>query len=300
MFEVLYRYDPGTTVLEPVPGTADEALHALIDGNQAFAAILERADAGIASERKIITLTAKDLGLTAPGDPAPEQQPFAAVLSCSDARVPVEMVMWQQANDLFVVRVAGNTPGPLSMGSLDYAVQHLTSIRLLVVLGHTGCGAISAAANAYIKPSSYIAVAGDLPLRTIIDSSMLAVAGAAAALHGVYGDEVRQNPGYRSALIELSVIMHAALTATTVRQTFSGRLGPNFGVVYGVFNLENHLIGLPRHGDEAGDWQAGLWDAPLGVNELGDLAEQMARSRHIAQYIQDAGDVLAAGATHSN
>lgn len=300
MFEVLYRYDSETTVLEPMPGTADAALHTLIDGNQAFAAILDRADAGIPSERKIISLTAKDLGLTSPGDAAPEQQPFAAVLSCSDARVPVEMVMWQQANDLFVVRVAGNTPGPLSMGSLDYAVQHLTSIRLLVVLGHTGCGAISAAADAFIRPSSYIAVAGDLPLRTIIDSSMLAVAGAAAALYGVYGDEVRQNPGYRSALIELTVIMHAALTATTVRQTFSGRLGPNFGVVYGVFNLENHLIGLPSHGDEVGDWQAGLWDAPLGVSEFGDLAEQMARSRHIARYIHDEGGVPAAGTTYSN
>ena len=293
MFEVLYTYDPRTTVLRPIPGSAEAALQELTDGNQAFAAILDRAEAGIPSGRKIISLTAKDLGLTSPGDVAPDQQPFAAVLSCADARVPVEMVMWQQANDLFVVRVAGNTPGPQSMGSLDYAVQHLTSIRLLVVLGHTGCGAISAAVDAYITPASYMGITGDLSLRAIIDGTMLAVAGAADALHEVYGDTVRKQPGYRNALIELGVIMNTALTAATVRQAFSKRLGPNLGAVYGVFNLQNHLIGLPSYGDSASDWQAGLWDAPLGAGEFGALALQMARSRHIVQYVHAEQDVLA-------
>ena len=150
------------------------------------------------------------------------------------------------------------------MGSLDYAVHHLDSIKLLVVLGHTGCGAISAAADAYITPSSYMGITGDLSLRAVIDSSMLAVAGAAEALHEVYGDTVHKGPGYRSALIELSVIMNAALTAAAVSQTFSSRLGPKLGVVYGVFNLQNHLIGLPHPDDAAGEWQAGLWRSAAG------------------------------------
>jgi carbonic anhydrase len=299
MFEVLYRYDPKTTVLKSMPETAGAALRKLIEGNQAFAKVLDRADAGLPSGRQVITLTAKDLGVTIKGDAAPEQLPFAAVLSCADARVPVEMVLWQQSNELFVVRIAGNVPGFQSMGSLDYAVQHLPSIKLLVVLGHTGCGAISAAADAYITPPSYMGITGDLSLRAVIDSTMLAVAGAAGALHEVYGYAVRKQPGYRSALIELSVIMNAALTAATVRQTFSSHLGPNLGVVYGVFNLQNHLIGLPGQDDAAGEWQAGLWDVPQGAGEFGALALEMARSSHIAQYLYGEVSVPAAGTAHS-
>ena len=116
MFEVLYKYDPGTTVLRPMPATPEAARHELTSGNQTFAEILERASAGIPTGRQIVNLAAKDLGLAAEGDEAPEQLPFAAVLSCADARVPVEMVMLQQANDLFVVRIAGNVPGPQSIG----------------------------------------------------------------------------------------------------------------------------------------------------------------------------------------
>ena len=299
MFEVLYRYDPGTTVLRPMPATPEAALHELTSGNQAFAELLDRASAGIPTGRQIVNLAAKDLGLAAEGDEAPEQLPFAAILSCADARVPVEMVMLQQANDLFVVRIAGNVPGPQSMGSLDYAVYHLESIRLLVVLGHTGCGAVSAAADAYITPPSYMGITGDLSLRAIVDGAMLAVCGAADALQQVYGDGVRNQPGYRSALIELAVIVNAALTATTVRQTFHARLGPNLGVVYAVFNLQNHLVGLPGCGDGVEEWQAGLWEAPLGAGEFGTLALQMARSRHVAQHLHAATVGRAVGTAHS-
>lgn len=284
-----------------MPATAEAARRVLVTGNRDFAGVLDRADVGIASGRYIVNLTAKDLGLTTSGDEAPEQLPFAAVLSCADARVPVELVMRQKANDLFVVRVAGNVPGPQSIGSLDYAVYHLASIRLLVVLGHTGCGAVSAAADAYITPPSYMGITGDLSLRAIVDATMLAVGGAADALRQVHGDAVHRQPGYRAALIELAVIMNAALTAATVRQKFQARLGPNLDVVYGVFNLQNHLIGLPAVTDaasetasgEASDWQSGLWDAPSGAGEFGALALQMARSRHVAQYVLAEQHVLA-------
>ena len=84
MFEVLYRYDPGTTILKPMPETAEAALRELVDGNRAFAEVLELADAGLPGGRQVINLTAKDLGLTIKGDAAPEQLPFAAVLSCAD------------------------------------------------------------------------------------------------------------------------------------------------------------------------------------------------------------------------
>lgn len=72
------------------------------------------------------------------------QSPFAAVLACSDSRVPVEIVFDQGLGDLFVVRVAGNVVGEAGLGSLEYATEHL-GVRLLVVLGHEGCGAVAAA-----------------------------------------------------------------------------------------------------------------------------------------------------------
>ena len=69
------------------------------------------------------------------------QHPFAVVLGCSDSRVPVEMVFDQGLGDLFVIRVAGNVAAPSPMGSIEFAVAHL-GVPLVVVLGHTHCGAV--------------------------------------------------------------------------------------------------------------------------------------------------------------
>ena len=71
------------------------------------------------------------------------QEPFAAVLGCSDSRVPVEMVFGQGPGRLFVVRVAGNVVAPTQLGSLEFAVVEL-GVRLIVVLGHSKCGAVAA------------------------------------------------------------------------------------------------------------------------------------------------------------
>jgi carbonic anhydrase len=71
------------------------------------------------------------------------QEPFAAVLGCSDSRVPVEEVFGQGPGQLFVVRVAGNVVTPTQLGSLEFAVVEL-GVRLIVVLGHSGCGAVAA------------------------------------------------------------------------------------------------------------------------------------------------------------
>src|SRR5438046_5665529 len=72
------------------------------------------------------------------------QHPFAIVLSCSDSRVPPEIVFDQGLGDLFVLRVAGNVIDDQSLGSIEYAVDHL-AVRLIVVLGHQRCGAVKAA-----------------------------------------------------------------------------------------------------------------------------------------------------------
>ena len=75
---------------------------------------------------------------------AKTQHPFAAIVSCSDSRVPPEIVFDQGLGDLFVVRVAGNVINDEGLGSIEYAVDHLGT-RLILVLGHQRCGAVDAA-----------------------------------------------------------------------------------------------------------------------------------------------------------
>ena len=75
---------------------------------------------------------------------AGKQQPFAIIVTCSDSRVPPELVFDQSLGDLFVIRVAGNIVDSAGLGSIEYAAEHLGS-NLVVVLGHESCGAVSAA-----------------------------------------------------------------------------------------------------------------------------------------------------------
>ena len=75
---------------------------------------------------------------------AKSQHPFATIISCSDSRVPPEMVFDQGLGDLFICRVAGNVINDENLGSIEYSVDHL-GVRLIVVLGHQSCGAVKAA-----------------------------------------------------------------------------------------------------------------------------------------------------------
>lgn len=80
------------------------------------------------------------------------QHPRASVLSCSDSRVPPEVIFDQGLGELFVVRVAGNSADPIGIGSLEYAVEHL-GVTVIVVLGHQSCGAVTAACSDEKMPS---------------------------------------------------------------------------------------------------------------------------------------------------
>ena len=127
-----------------------------------------------------------DLGLP-PGETAPKQRPFAAVLGCSDARVPIELIFNEGPNDLFVVRVAGNGLGNDVLGSLRYAIDHLRdSLRLIVVLGHSGCGAMSAAVDAYLEPAGYLALASSHALRSVLDRELIVVQATAKRLASAF------------------------------------------------------------------------------------------------------------------
>lgn len=112
------------------PRTGDEAVAALMAGNERYVAGAARNEGADSVRRAEI---------------AQAQKPFAIILGCSDSRVPPEVVFDQGLGDLFVVRVAGNTAeaGEI-VGSVEYAAEHLGSV-LLMVLGHQACGAVAAA-----------------------------------------------------------------------------------------------------------------------------------------------------------
>ncbi len=114
---------------DPVAKTPEEAIRALKTGNSRFFGGKARRPELSANERRAQILA---------------QTPFAAVLGCADSRAPIELVYDQGLGDLFSVRVAGNVADPSTMGSIEYAVLHLKT-RLVVVMGHEGCGAVKAA-----------------------------------------------------------------------------------------------------------------------------------------------------------
>src|SRR5271163_1817941 len=116
---------------------AREALALLQEGNRRFVSDISNRDP-IASRARRLELTAS-------------QAPFATILGCSDSRVPVEIVFDQGLGDLFVIRVAGNIVAPSLIGSVEFAAEQFGT-RLVVVLGHTQCGAIETTLQQLRRP----------------------------------------------------------------------------------------------------------------------------------------------------
>lgn len=124
------------------PGmTADEALAKLMEGNQHYVA------GGLTNQKMSDAATRQSL--------ATGQKPYAIILSCSDSRVPPEIIFDKGLGEIFVVRVAGNVVDPIVLGSIEYAVEHLGT-PLVVVLGHERCGAVTAAVDAKGKSEGNI------------------------------------------------------------------------------------------------------------------------------------------------
>jgi len=121
----------------------DAALQELLSGNQRFAA-------------NQLTSIEHDLAILKDKTVA-KQEPFAAVLSCADSRVPVELLFDQTIGHVFVTRVAGNLVTPEIIGSLEYGVAVL-GVKTLLVLGHSGCGAVKAAMKADTVPGQISAL----------------------------------------------------------------------------------------------------------------------------------------------
>jgi carbonic anhydrase len=130
--------------------TAREALSRLQEGNRRFVSGERSTDAVAEAIRR--------------NQLANGQEPFAIILGCSDSRVPAEIVFDQGLGDLFVIRVAGNIVAPTQIGSVEFAAEKFGT-RLVIVMGHTCCGAIEATVDSLTQPAE----GQSLNLRTIVD-----------------------------------------------------------------------------------------------------------------------------------
>ncbi len=117
---------------------AQEALQRLREGNQRFVSDIRSHSPLTDQKRRRELLTG--------------QTPFAIILGCSDSRVPAEIIFDQGLGDLFVIRVAGNIVAPSQIGSVEFAAEQFGT-RLVVVLGHSKCGAVSATLEELRRPT---------------------------------------------------------------------------------------------------------------------------------------------------
>lgn len=137
--------------------SAKEALFRLQNGNRQFMAgeFVDHTELSPSRRSKLVA----------------SQSPFAVILGCSDSRVPVEVIFNQGFGDLFVIRVAGNVVAPSQIGSIEFAVEKFGT-PLVVVLGHTHCGAVEATLEELQRPSA----SQSRNLRSIVDRVRPAVA----------------------------------------------------------------------------------------------------------------------------
>ncbi len=132
----------------PRPETAEQALEMLKQGNARFVENVQNPQSTLLASNALTHV----------------HEPFAIILGCSDARVPAEIVFDQGLGDLFVIRVAGNVVAPSQIGSVELAAEKFGT-KLVVVLGHSHCGAVTACVETLINPDQQFSP----NLRSIVD-----------------------------------------------------------------------------------------------------------------------------------
>ena len=226
--DYVYRFDPKNPSTKPPPPDAEVARRNLEDGNRMFARWMASCQSHTLTPgeepKYVVQCNGLEVGMVRKQGGMPKQAPFAVVIGCSDARVPTEMIFGQGFNDLFVIRVAGNVLGDVCLGSVDFAVEALSeSVKVVVVLGHSGCGAVTGAVDAYLRPLKFWSKSTSPALRSILQKIFVSVREAANGLDEVWGRERRQSPYFRDALIETAVCINAAQAAFALRQEIETR-----------------------------------------------------------------------------
>jgi carbonic anhydrase len=206
--------------------SAREALQRLREGNQRFASSLRNVEP-LSSHDKRAELVAG-------------QEPFAIILGCSDSRVPAEIVFDQGLGDLFVIRVAGNIVAPSQIGSVEFAVSRFGT-RLVVVLGHSQCGAILATIEELTDGGND---STSRNIRSIVDR-------VKPSVESIMATELRRDP---DALVNAAVRANVRASANHLRHgsEIIERLIEHDGllVVGAEYSLETGIVdffdGVPR------------------------------------------------------
>ncbi|MFZ1219458.1 MAG: carbonic anhydrase [Chthoniobacterales bacterium] len=193
-----FASDPATPSVSP-----DEALSRLKAGNDSFVKSKDSASKPVAARR---------------AETAKGQNPFATIVGCADSRTAPEIIFDQGIGDLFVVRTAGNLVDDYALGSIEYAVEHL-GVRLIVVLGHERCGAVTAALASASAPGHVNALVRDIQ-------------PAVAATKGKEGDSLANAIHENDALVAAKIRKEAQL----------GELASQVRVVEGYYDLDTGKI----------------------------------------------------------
>ena len=188
----------------PAPSVdADAALAKLKEGNARFSSSKVSQGKPTAAKR---------------AETAQAQHPFAIVLGCADSRTAPEIVFDQNIGDLFVVRTAGNLVDEHALGSIEYAVDHL-GVRLIVVLGHTRCGAVTAALASDTAPGH-------------VQSLVRDIQPAVKAAKGKDGN-----------VTDLTAAENARLMAAKIRNEASlGEFAKEVRIISGVYDLDTGKV----------------------------------------------------------
>jgi carbonic anhydrase len=133
------------------------------------------------------------------------QEPFAVILGCSDSRVPIEIVFDQGFGDLFVIRVAGNIVASSQIGSIEFAAERFGT-RLVVVLGHTQCGAVQATLEELRRPTEN----QSRGLRSIVDRIRPSVEGLLASELGHDHDALMQHAVRANIRVSANYLRHGS------------------------------------------------------------------------------------------
>src|SRR3954469_6785084 len=193
-----FASDPATPSVPP-----DEALSRLKAGNERFVKSKDSTSKPVAARR---------------AETAKGQNPFATIVGCADSRTAPEIVFDQGIGDLFVVRTAGNLVDDYALGSIEYAVEHL-GVRLIVVLGHDRCGAVTAALASASAPGHVNALVRDIQ-------------PAVDAAKGKEGDRLANAIHENDALIAAKIRKQAQL----------GELAAQVKVVEGYYDLDTGKV----------------------------------------------------------
>jgi carbonic anhydrase len=200
--------------------TPEEIWKDLMAGNARFAT-------GKPSARDVVGARAK----TAMG-----QHPYVIVLCCADSRLSPELIFDQSIGDLFVVRTAGNIADPIALGSMEYAVEHLGS-RVLVVLGHEKCGAVSASLSGDTMPTANLTALvqkirpGIDRLKNLVQGETLMSLAVEANVHHSTSNVIEESPIIRHELAtgKLAVSKAVYNLATGEVRELGGNLDGDLG-----------------------------------------------------------------------